>query len=57
MDGWCFNEISSRFKEKESFENTAAFPLALKWHIWNFSDISPFLEGIKKQFEGTEKLL
>ncbi|XP_015281522.1 PREDICTED: tripartite motif-containing protein 7-like [Gekko japonicus] len=42
-----------RYEEKEAFENPAAFPLALKWRIWDFSDVSPLLEGIKKQLKDT----
>ncbi|XP_015284702.1 PREDICTED: tripartite motif-containing protein 7-like [Gekko japonicus] len=38
---------------KEAFENPVAFPVALKWRIWDFSDLSPLLEGIKKQFKDT----
>ncbi|XP_042306775.1 tripartite motif-containing protein 15-like [Sceloporus undulatus] len=40
---------------KKEFENPVAFPPALKWKIWDFCDISPFLEGIMKQFKGTLK--
>ncbi|XP_042306687.1 zinc finger protein RFP-like [Sceloporus undulatus] len=37
--------------KKEKFENPVAFPPALKWKIWDFCDISPFLEGVMKQFK------
>ncbi|XP_067321602.1 zinc finger protein RFP-like [Anolis sagrei] len=37
-------------KEKEKFETSVAFPPALKWKIWDFCDINPFLEGVMKQF-------
>ncbi|XP_054832488.1 E3 ubiquitin-protein ligase TRIM7-like [Eublepharis macularius] len=39
-----------RYEEREKFENLLAFPSELKWRIWNFCDINPFLEGIMKQF-------
>ncbi|XP_015270906.1 PREDICTED: tripartite motif-containing protein 7-like [Gekko japonicus] len=42
-----------RYEDRESFENPAAFPLALKWHVWDFSDLSPLLDGIKKQLKDT----
>ncbi|XP_077187120.1 E3 ubiquitin-protein ligase TRIM7-like isoform X1 [Paroedura picta] len=42
-----------RHEEKESFQKPLAFPLALKWRIWDFSDLNPLLEGIKKQFKDT----
>ncbi|KAL8213255.1 UNVERIFIED_CONTAM: hypothetical protein K2H54_061730 [Gekko kuhli] len=42
-----------RYEEKEAFENPVAFPPALKWRIWDFSDLSPLLEGIKKQLKDT----
>ncbi|XP_053146429.1 E3 ubiquitin-protein ligase TRIM7-like [Hemicordylus capensis] len=34
-------------------KNPVAFPPALKWRIWDFSDISAFLEGVMKQFQDT----
>uniref|UniRef100_G1KM56 B30.2/SPRY domain-containing protein n=2 Tax=Anolis carolinensis TaxID=28377 RepID=G1KM56_ANOCA len=37
-------------KEREKFETPVAFPPALKWKIWDFCDINPFLEGVMKQF-------
>uniref|UniRef100_A0ACB8EFY1 Uncharacterized protein n=1 Tax=Sphaerodactylus townsendi TaxID=933632 RepID=A0ACB8EFY1_9SAUR len=40
-----------RYEEKEAFENPAAFPLSLKWRIWDCSDLNLFLEGIKKQLK------
>ncbi|XP_060095018.1 E3 ubiquitin-protein ligase TRIM7-like [Heteronotia binoei] len=43
----------SRYEEKEPFESPVAFPLALKWRIWDFSDLNPLLEAIKKQFKDT----
>ncbi|XP_062978475.1 zinc finger protein RFP-like [Elgaria multicarinata webbii] len=45
--------IRSTFKryEKNTFEKSVAFPNALKWRIWDFSDINPFLEGCMKQFK------
>nr|XP_056699936.1 uncharacterized protein LOC130472585 [Euleptes europaea] len=42
-----------RYEEKEPFENPVAFPLVLKWRIWDFLDLSPLLEGIKKQLKDT----
>nr|XP_056723603.1 E3 ubiquitin-protein ligase TRIM7-like [Euleptes europaea] len=42
-----------RYEEKEAFEDPAAFPLALKWRIWELTDLNPLLEGIKKQFKDT----
>ncbi|XP_067321494.1 zinc finger protein RFP-like [Anolis sagrei] len=38
------------YNEKEEFEISVAFPPALKWKIWDFCDINPFLEGVMKQF-------
>ncbi|XP_048345288.1 E3 ubiquitin-protein ligase TRIM39-like [Sphaerodactylus townsendi] len=40
-----------KYEEKEAFENPAAFPLSLKWRIWDCSDLTLFLEGTKKQFK------
>ncbi|XP_062978501.1 zinc finger protein RFP-like [Elgaria multicarinata webbii] len=37
--------------EKETFENPAAFPPELKWRIWDFREINPFLERVMKQFK------
>uniref|UniRef100_A0ACB8EFV4 Uncharacterized protein n=1 Tax=Sphaerodactylus townsendi TaxID=933632 RepID=A0ACB8EFV4_9SAUR len=45
-----------RYEEKEAFENPAAFPLSLKWRIWDCSDLNLFLEGIKKQFKANVTL-
>ncbi|XP_060095007.1 E3 ubiquitin-protein ligase TRIM7-like [Heteronotia binoei] len=42
-----------RYEDKESFENPVAIPLALKRHIWDFSDLNLLLEGIKKQLKDT----
>nr|XP_056722236.1 E3 ubiquitin-protein ligase TRIM7-like [Euleptes europaea] len=39
-----------RYEDKEAFENPVAFPLALKWCVW---DVNLLLEGIKKQFKDT----
>nr|XP_060616188.1 zinc finger protein RFP-like isoform X1 [Anolis sagrei ordinatus] len=41
------------YKNKEKFETSAAFPPALKWKIWDFCDINPFLEGVMKQFRAS----
>ncbi|XP_077187112.1 E3 ubiquitin-protein ligase TRIM39-like [Paroedura picta] len=43
--------ILRRYKEKESFGNMEAFPLALKWRTWDFSDFNHILEGLRKQFK------
>ncbi|XP_015266126.1 PREDICTED: tripartite motif-containing protein 7-like [Gekko japonicus] len=40
-----------RYEKRESCENPAAFPLAVKWRIWDFSDLNLLLEGIKKQLK------
>ncbi|XP_060126934.1 E3 ubiquitin-protein ligase TRIM7-like [Zootoca vivipara] len=43
-----------RSQAKENLEDPpVAFPPALKWRIWDFSDMSPFLEGVMKQFSDT----
>ncbi|XP_053235400.1 zinc finger protein RFP-like [Podarcis raffonei] len=43
-----------RSREKENLEDPpVAFPPALKWRIWNISDINPFLEGVMKLFKDT----
>ncbi|XP_053149353.1 uncharacterized protein LOC128343942 [Hemicordylus capensis] len=42
-----------RCKEKEIFENPMAFSPALKWRIWDFCDINPFLQRVMKQFKDT----
>ncbi|CAI7935019.1 E3 ubiquitin-protein ligase TRIM7-like, partial [Podarcis lilfordi] len=40
-----------RSQEKENLEDPlVAFPPALKWRIWDFRDINPFLEGVMKKF-------
>ncbi|XP_067321507.1 zinc finger protein RFP-like [Anolis sagrei] len=41
------------YKNKEECEAFAAFPPALKWKIWDFCDINPFLEGVMKQFRAS----
>ncbi|XP_067321598.1 zinc finger protein RFP-like [Anolis sagrei] len=38
------------YKEEEKIETPVAFPPALKWKIWDFCDINPFLKGVMKQF-------
>ncbi|XP_060094586.1 tripartite motif-containing protein 10-like [Heteronotia binoei] len=45
-----------RYEDKKSFENPLAFPLALKWHIWDFSDLNLLLEGIEKQLKANVTL-
>ncbi|XP_053235398.1 zinc finger protein RFP-like [Podarcis raffonei] len=43
-----------RSQEKENLEDPpVAFPPALKWRIWDFCDMNPFLEGVMKQFKDT----
>ncbi|XP_077778336.1 zinc finger protein RFP-like [Podarcis muralis] len=43
-----------RSQGKENLEDPpVAFPPALKWRIWDFCDINPFLEGVMKQFRDT----
>ncbi|KAL8213170.1 UNVERIFIED_CONTAM: hypothetical protein K2H54_061101 [Gekko kuhli] len=40
-----------RCEEKENFGNPAAFPTELKGRIWDFCDLTSFLEGVMKQFK------
>ncbi|XP_032998383.1 E3 ubiquitin-protein ligase TRIM7-like [Lacerta agilis] len=43
-----------RSQAKESLEDPpVAFPPALKWKIWDFCDINPFLEGVMNKFRDT----
>ncbi|XP_016847385.2 zinc finger protein RFP isoform X2 [Anolis carolinensis] len=42
-----------RCENKEKFEPPVVFPPALKWKIWDFCDINPFLKGVMKQFRDT----
>ncbi|XP_053235191.1 E3 ubiquitin-protein ligase TRIM7-like isoform X2 [Podarcis raffonei] len=43
-----------RSQEKENLEDPpVAFPPDLKWKIWDFCDINPFLEGVMKKFRDT----
>ncbi|XP_032998387.1 E3 ubiquitin-protein ligase TRIM7-like [Lacerta agilis] len=45
-----------RSQEKENLEDPpVAFPPALKWKIWDFCDINPFLEGVMNKFRDTVK--
>ncbi|KAF7236114.1 Zinc finger protein RFP [Varanus komodoensis] len=39
--------------EKEPFDNPVTFHPELKWRIWDFCDINPFLEGVMRQFKAT----
>ncbi|XP_048343185.1 E3 ubiquitin-protein ligase TRIM7-like [Sphaerodactylus townsendi] len=41
------------YKEKKKFKFRVPFPFALKWQIWDFSNLNPLLEGIMKQFKDT----
>ncbi|CAI5768143.1 E3 ubiquitin-protein ligase TRIM7-like [Podarcis lilfordi] len=44
-----------RSRAKQNLQDPpVAFPPALKWRIWDFCDINPFLEGVMKKF--TESL-
>ncbi|XP_025032651.1 tripartite motif-containing protein 15-like isoform X2 [Python bivittatus] len=47
--------ILKKYQVKKPSENPVAFPLELKWRIWDYSDISVFLKGITKQFRDTLK--
>ncbi|XP_032998253.1 E3 ubiquitin-protein ligase TRIM11-like isoform X2 [Lacerta agilis] len=43
-----------RSQEKENLEDPpVAFPPALKWKIWDFCDMNPFLEAVMKKFRDT----
>nr|XP_028576137.1 E3 ubiquitin-protein ligase TRIM7-like [Podarcis muralis] len=43
-----------RSQEKENLEDPpVAFPPALKWKIWDFRDINPFLKGVMKKLRDT----
>nr|XP_034962991.1 E3 ubiquitin-protein ligase TRIM7-like [Zootoca vivipara] len=43
-----------RSQAKQKFKNPpVAFPPALKWRIWDFCDINPFLEGVMNKFRDT----
>ncbi|XP_032998252.1 E3 ubiquitin-protein ligase TRIM7-like isoform X1 [Lacerta agilis] len=43
-----------RIQTKENLEDPpVAFPPALKWKIWDFCDVNPFLEGVTKKFRDT----
>ncbi|CAI5768150.1 E3 ubiquitin-protein ligase TRIM7-like [Podarcis lilfordi] len=43
-----------RSQEKENLEDPpVAFPPALKWRIWDFCDMNPFLEGVMEKFRDT----
>ncbi|XP_067320847.1 butyrophilin subfamily 1 member A1-like [Anolis sagrei] len=37
------------YQKREKSETPVIFPSALKWKIWDFRDITPFLEGVMKQ--------
>ncbi|XP_066469216.1 tripartite motif-containing protein 10-like [Tiliqua scincoides] len=42
-----------RCEMRKEFENPKAFPLELKWRFWDVCDLSPFLDGVTKQFKDT----
>nr|XP_020633026.1 LOW QUALITY PROTEIN: tripartite motif-containing protein 7-like [Pogona vitticeps] len=43
--------ILQRSDEKVTFENPVVFLPELKWKIWDFCDINPFLGGVMNQFK------
>ncbi|XP_025032099.1 zinc finger protein RFP-like [Python bivittatus] len=45
--------VLEKYQPKKPLENPVAFPLELKWTIWDYRDISVFLKGIIKQFRDT----
>ncbi|KAM6472524.1 zinc finger protein RFP-like [Liasis olivaceus] len=45
--------VLKKHRAKKPFLNPVAFPLELKWTIWDYSDISVFLKGVMKQFRDT----
>ncbi|XP_053153048.1 E3 ubiquitin-protein ligase TRIM7-like [Hemicordylus capensis] len=45
--------ILQRCEKENEFKNPVAFPTTLKWKIWDFCDINPFLEVVMKQFQDT----
>nr|XP_056701724.1 E3 ubiquitin-protein ligase TRIM7-like [Euleptes europaea] len=52
----CLQDVRStlqRYEEKKEFQNPVTFPPALKWRIWDFCDVSPWLEGVMKQVKET----
>ncbi|XP_007445151.2 zinc finger protein RFP-like, partial [Python bivittatus] len=44
-----------KHRAKKPSKNPVAFPLELKWTIWDYIDISVFLKGLMKQFRGNKK--
>ncbi|XP_066471693.1 zinc finger protein RFP-like [Tiliqua scincoides] len=42
-----------RCQRKEMPDNSVTFPPALKWRIWEFWDLNPFLASVMGQFEDT----
>ncbi|CAI5768163.1 E3 ubiquitin-protein ligase TRIM7-like [Podarcis lilfordi] len=48
------DETPALSQEKENLEDPpVAFPPALKWRIWDFCDINPFLERVMEKFRDT----
>uniref|UniRef100_A0ABM5FHE9 E3 ubiquitin-protein ligase TRIM7-like isoform X3 n=1 Tax=Pogona vitticeps TaxID=103695 RepID=A0ABM5FHE9_9SAUR len=45
--------ILQRSNEKVTFENPVVFLPELKWKIWDFCDMNPFLAGVMNQFKDT----
>ncbi|KAM6473954.1 uncharacterized protein PHA67_006545 [Liasis olivaceus] len=45
--------VLEKYQAKKPFKNLVAFPLELKWTIWDYRDISVFLKNIMKQFRDT----
>lgn len=54
-NGFFFSRCEQ--KQKEKFENSAAFSSALKWSVWEFWDVGPILEKVMKDFEGNGSTL
>ncbi|XP_054831886.1 E3 ubiquitin-protein ligase TRIM7-like [Eublepharis macularius] len=56
LDSEFLQDIRStlqRYEEKEKSEEPVVLPPALKWIVWDFCDINPFLEGVIKKFKDT----
>ncbi|KAH0630513.1 hypothetical protein JD844_013601 [Phrynosoma platyrhinos] len=43
-----------RCHRKEKFEKNVVSPPTLKWEIWDFCDLTPFLVGVMEQFKGND---
>ncbi|KAH0630524.1 hypothetical protein JD844_013621 [Phrynosoma platyrhinos] len=42
-----------KYEKKETFKDPVVLTTALKWQIWEFSDLTPFLDNVMKEFIGT----